>query len=212
MRRIYLYDFHERMWHWVQALVILLLLGTGLQIHASGDLRLISFESAVKIHTILGIALGVNALLGLLYHVFSGAIRQFLPEPKGFFDLAMRQTSYYLSGIFRGDPHPIVKRRNRKLNPLQQIAYLLLLNVLLPLQLVTGLAMWIAWVWPGITAAAGGLAFLAPLHSFGAWLFGAFVLIHIYLGTTGTTTTSNFKAMVTGWEDMEAPARGRQEK
>ncbi len=203
MQRVYLYDFHERMWHWVQALGILLLLATGLVIHAPDSLRFLDFETAIEVHDILGIALGINALLGLLYNVFSGAIRNYLPEPRGFFALAMRQARYYGYGIFHGEKHPIQKRPGHKLNPLQQIAYLLLLNVLLPVQLLTGLLLWISWAWPSLTSAAGGLGVLAPLHSLGAWLFAAFLFLHLYLATTGTTATTNFKVMITGWEELE---------
>jgi thiosulfate reductase cytochrome b subunit len=49
----------------------------------------------------------------------------------------------------------------------------------------------------------GGLVFLAPLHAFGAWLFAAFLLMHVYLTTTGPTPLANIQAMVVGWEGME---------
>jgi thiosulfate reductase cytochrome b subunit len=49
----------------------------------------------------------------------------------------------------------------------------------------------------------GGLSLLAPLHNLGSWLFLTFVVVHVYLTTTGHTVTSNLKAMATGW-DVEA--------
>jgi thiosulfate reductase cytochrome b subunit len=49
----------------------------------------------------------------------------------------------------------------------------------------------------------GGLVFLAPLHAFGAWLFAAFLLLHVYLTTTGPTPLANIQAMVVGWERMD---------
>jgi thiosulfate reductase cytochrome b subunit len=49
----------------------------------------------------------------------------------------------------------------------------------------------------------GGLVFLAPLHAFGAWMFTAFLIMHVYLTTTGPTPLANVQAMVLGWEEME---------
>ncbi len=81
-------------------------------------------------------------------------------------------------------------RRNapdQKLNPLQQFTYLALLNVLFPLQIVTGLLIWAVGHWPSLGAGLGGLSILAPLHNLGAWLFLTFFVLHVYLVTTGRT-------------------------
>ena len=59
-------------------------------------------------------------------------------------------------------------------------------------------------------AALGGLPLLAPLHTFLAWAFAAFIVMHIYLTTTGETPLSGIKAMVTGWEDVEVHAGHNQ--
>ena len=45
---------------------------------------------------------------------------------------AIEQAMYYMRGIFRGDEHPTEKTRERKMNPLQQVTYLAILNILLP--------------------------------------------------------------------------------
>ena len=44
---------------------------------------------------------------------------------------------------------------------------------------------------------------IALLHTFGAFLLVAFVIAHVYLITTGSTVTSNLKAMITGFEELE---------
>lgn len=49
-----------------------------------------------------------------------------------------------------------------------------------------------------------GLATIAIVHTAGAFLLVAFVIAHVYLITTGQTVTSNLKAMLTGYEDVEA--------
>jgi len=142
----------------------------------------------------------------LFYHLVSGEIRQFIPRPYGFFDQAIRQARYYLVGIFRHEPHPFAKAPERKLNPLQQITYLALLNILLPLQIATGMLMWGAERWPMVDEVLGGLGTLGPIHAAGAWLFSAFLVAHIYLTTTGHSPLSNIRAMLTGWENIDEAA------
>jgi thiosulfate reductase cytochrome b subunit len=200
--RVYMYGVYERLWHWVQTAVILGLLFTGLIIHKPDKFGLFSFNYVVQVHNILALILLVNAALSLFYHLASGEIRQYLPHPRGFIDQAAEQAIYYLRGIFRGDPHPFEKTPDRKLNPLQQITYFGLLNVLLPLQILTGILMWGAQRWPDIAARTGGLPFLAPFHTLIAWMLAAFIVMHVYLTTTGHTPTAAIKGMMVGYDEV----------
>jgi len=63
--------------------------------------------------------------------------------------------------------------------------------------------MWGVQRWPQLAEGAGGLPFLAPLHTLVAWLFAAFVVLHVYLTTTGHAPLANIKAMVVGWDEVE---------
>lgn len=209
-QRYELYSPYERIWHWFQAGGILLLILTGAAIHAPDLLSIIPFQTAVTAHNVLGLILVLNAFLGLFYYVTTGTIRQYLPEPHDFISLSFQQAMYYLRGMFRGESHPLVKVPHHRLNPLQQVTYLVILNVLLPLQVVTGLLMMGAQQWPAAVTSVGGLASLAMIHTLGAWLFGTFMVMHIYLTTTGYTPLSNLKAMVLGYEDV--PGTAHEEK
>ena len=202
MKQVYFYKLYERLWHWLQALVILSLMATGLEIHFP-SLRLLGFANAISIHNVLGFVLIGNAFLALFYHLTTGEIRQFLPQPKDFATQAAQQAVYYLRGMFRNQPHPFERSPLAKLNPLQQITYLVILNVLLPLQVLSGLTMWGAQRWPGAVDAVGGLPVLAKGHSLVAWLFAAFLIGHIYLTTTGSTPLSHIRAMIVGWDRIE---------
>jgi thiosulfate reductase cytochrome b subunit len=202
MKQVYFYKLYERFWHWLQALVILGLLATGLTIHFPG-FGLLGFASAVSIHNVLGFILAGNAFLALFYHLTTGEIRQFLPQPRDFMTQAVQQATYYLRGMFHNQPHPFERSPLAKLNPLQQITYLVILNILLPLQVLSGLAMWGAQRWPGMVDAMGGLPILAAVHTLVAWLFAAFLIGHIYLTTTGSTPLSHIRAMIVGWDRIE---------
>lgn len=205
-KRVYMYQAYERFWHWLQTFTIILLLFTGLIIHRPDLFGIFSFRGVVLVHNLLAAILVVNAGLSLFWHVVGGEIRQYIPRPYGFFDQAILQTKYYLRGIFRDEEHPFEKTRDRHLNPLQQITYFGILNVLLPLQILTGALMWGVQQWPQFAAALGGLPLLAPFHALVAWLFAAFIVAHVYLTTTGHKPLSGIEAMVTGWEVVDAHA------
>ncbi|MFN8598067.1 MAG: cytochrome b/b6 domain-containing protein [Anaerolineae bacterium] len=200
---VYMYAGYERFWHWLQTVSIILLLFTGLIIHRPDIFGVFAFRGVVTLHNILAVILIFNAALSLFWHVTNGEIRQYIPRPIGFFDDAIVQAKYYLRGIFKGEAHPFEKRRDKKMNPLQQATYFGLLNVLLPLQIVTGALMWGAQQWPQLANMLGGLPVLAPFHSLVAWLLAAFIVGHVYLTTTGATPLEAMRGMVTGWEDIE---------
>lgn len=202
-QRIYLYTAYERLWHWLMGLSILALMVTGLQIHFLGTWKLIALPKAVAIHNFFAVVLTVNAFLSLFYHLATSAIRQFLPPGRDLIDKVAVQARYYTQGIFLGQPHPSPKTPERKLNPLQQITYLVLLNALFPIQVVTGVLIWGASRWPHLAKATGGLTLVAPMHSLCAWFFLAFVLLHVYLTTTGHTVFSSISAMIDGYEEID---------
>jgi thiosulfate reductase cytochrome b subunit/cytochrome c2 len=203
VEEVYMYDAYERFWHWLQTITIFLLLLTGLIIHRPDIFGAFSFPYVVTVHNVLAAILVVNAALSLFWHLVSGEIRQFIPRPYGFFDDAIVQAKYYLQGIFKGNEHPFEKTKKKKLNPLQQVTYFGLLNVLLPLQIITGALMWGVQQWPQVSGLLGGLPVLAPFHSLVAWLFASFIVAHVYLTTTGVTVFEDIRAMVTGWEKVE---------
>lgn len=199
----HVYGVHERIWHWVQATTALVLLATGAALHAPGGVRVVSLDFAARVHEAAGAFLILNAALGLFYYLTSGAIREYLPgPPRDFFTLAVAQARFYLVGIFRGEPHPV--ERGRRLNALQRITYLAILNLLLPTLVVTGALLWARERVPALA----GLPTrpLLIVHLLGAWLLAAFVVAHLYLTTTGRTPLANLRAMVFGRDDEEEQA------
>ncbi len=203
LRKVYMYGVYERLWHWLQTFVIVALLFTGLIIHKPDIFRIFSFRYVVLVHNILAAILVINAGLSLFYHLASGEIKQFIPRPYGFFDQAISQALFYARGIFSNAEHPFEKTPEKKLNPLQQATYFAILNILLPLQILTGILMWGAQRWPNIAMAMGGLPLLGPFHTLIAWLFASFIVGHVYLTTTGPIPLASIKAMMVGWDDVE---------
>ena len=207
-QRVYMYKVYERLWHWLQTTAIVLLLFSGLVIHKPDTFGIFTFTGVVIVHNALALLLAINAGLSLFYHLASGEIKQYIPRPRGFFDQMISQAQFYLEGIFKGDEHPFEKTVHKKLNPLQQMTYFGILNILLPLQGLTGILIWGAQSWPNIAESLGGLPFLAPVHTLVAWVFASFIVAHVYLTTTGYTPTAGIQAMMMGWEVIEVPKSG----
>ena len=203
MEKVYLYTLYERLWHWLMAMSIILLIVTGLKIHLPAVFNFMGFKNAVFVHNFIAAVLVINAIFGAFYHFSTGNIKQFLPPGQTLIQDTIAQIKYYIFGIFMGAPHPILKTKKRKMNPLQQFTYLGLLNVLFPLQMLTGMAIWASSQWPELANTFGGLAWLGPLHNLGSWLFISFIIVHVYLTSTGHTVFSNVAAMFDGYEEIE---------
>jgi len=204
-RWAYLYTGAERFWHWLQMVSIVGLLLTGLVIHNPDKFGNFAFQGMVFVHTVLGWIFGINFLFALYYHLTTGYIKQYLPRPRGLRDRILLQIKFYGQGIFRGEPHPFKKTFSDKLNPMQRMAYFILLFVMLPLQMITGGWLWVVRVWPQAATWLGDMTMtrVATLHTLVAWMIGVFVVIHVYLTTTGHTFWSYISAMITGWEEVE---------
>ena len=202
----YVFGRYERLWHWTMALSGIVLIATGLEVHGTGKWNVMDLTTSVAIHNAFAVVLIVNAFLALFYHLTTAAIRNFIPHPKGFLANAFEHMTYQARGIFYGESHPR-NAAGQKLNPLQQVTYLALLNVLFPLQIVTGALIWAVGKWPAVANAVGGLHYVAPIHNLGAWMFLTFFVLHVYLVSTGRTPTDHLKSMITGYQhvDQDAP-------
>ena len=45
-----------------------------------------------------------------------------------------------------------------------------------------------------------------------AWLFGSFIVLHMYLTTTGEKPLDGVIAMINGWDEVEVPKRRRSKQ
>jgi thiosulfate reductase cytochrome b subunit len=206
--RIYIYSRFERLWHWLQAAIICGLVVTGLEIH--GMATLLGFEQAVAAHDFLGMAWLVTFLFFAFWLLTTGEWKQYIPTTRRMFAV-MR---HYAFGILKGEPHPFTPRPERKHNPLQRLTYLALATVLLPFQMITGLAYHTYDLWNGWQTrllAAPSLEVLAVLHVLGALAIAMFLVVHVYMTTTGHRVTSHLEAMCTGWERVGPCVNDEQE-
>jgi len=195
-KKVYLYKKFERFWHWAQSLLIFFLVLTGYEIH--GTTSFIGYEQAVVWHNNAAWAFIVLIIFTIFWHITTDEWKNYIPTKKKF----KAQVRYYLTGIFNNAPHPTKKRTLSKLNPLQRLVYFGLKIILIPIMVITGL-MYMFFHYPVQGIELESLEYVAIVHTLGAYLLLSFIIIHLYLITTGRTLTSNLKAMVTGWEDMD---------
>ncbi len=194
MGRVYIFTRFERLWHWIQAVLIIGMLITGFEIH--GSYHLLGFEQAHRVHTTAVWAFIGLWVFAMFWYLTTGEWRQYIPTMKNI-DKIVR---FYSVGIFKGEPHPFKPTRERKHNPMQAQTYLGVTVVVTPLIWLSGLA----YLFYNELGAAGfrvDLGTIATVHTVGAFLMLAFLIGHVYLGTTGHTPMAHFRAMVTGWDD-----------
>lgn len=213
MKKLYLYPLWLRTWHWTNALLYLFLIVTGISMHYAGAEKwLVPFEKARLIHNTSGIFLALMYLFFLLGNLFFGNGKYYLIKMKGLPERLIKQTRYYLYGIFKGEPHPYHASEKLKFNPLQQITYVAIMYLLMPLLVVSGLMLIFPETAPSNIFGVGGVWPVAILHTVVAYFLTLFMFGHIYLGTTGSTISSNFKSMISGWETVDEQPETKREK
>ncbi|MFP4475757.1 MAG: cytochrome b/b6 domain-containing protein [Desulfatibacillaceae bacterium] len=197
MERVYMYTRFERFWHWFQAILILGLLLTGFEVH--GTYTLLGFEDAVTWHNHIAWTWLILYIFIIFWQATTGQWKQYVPTTKKLLSVAW----YYMHGIFKREPHPVPKSVRIKHNPLQRLTYLGIAVVLIPVQMITGILYyfynsWAAW---GL-AESVSLGVVSFIHTACAFAILIFLVVHVYMTTTGHSLTSHFKAMCTGWDEV----------
>jgi thiosulfate reductase cytochrome b subunit len=199
-KAVLIYKSFERFWHWMQALLIFFLAATGFEIH--GTYTFFGYENAVTYHNIAAYSFMVLIVFAVFWHFTTGEWRQYIPT----FENIKAQLDYYLFGIFKNAHHPTKKTVLSKLNPLQKLTYFGLKILVIPVMVVSGL-LYMFYRYPLNqeiqSINIGSLDLIGVIHTAGAFMLIAFLVTHLYLITTGTTVTSNLKAMLTGYEELE---------
>jgi len=199
LKKIYVFKIFERIWHWSQAALIIFLLLTGFEVH--GSYGNFGFEKAVNYHTIAAWSLVGLWLFAIFWHFTTGEWKQYIPTLRKVDAMA----KYYLFGIFVNAPHPFRLTVLKKHNPLQRLAYLGVMLFIGPLIWFTGwfyifYDKWLAWGWDTYLT----LEWVVFFHTMAAFMMLLFLIAHVYLTTTGHTPLAHIKAMITGWEEVEA--------
>jgi thiosulfate reductase cytochrome b subunit len=197
LHRVKIFSLFERFWHWSQMLLIVVLLITGFGLH--GFHGLLSFETAVTLHTGAALALLVVWAFGTFWLFTTRNWRHFIPTASGMWNVLR----YYSFGIFKGERHPYRKAYWRKHNPLQALAYTMLKLVLFPAIWISGLIYLFYFAWRDLPNAPAWLESVALVHTGAAFAILTFVFIHVYMLTTGHSFRDHVMPMITGFDEVD---------
>lgn len=99
--KVYLYSKAVRLWHWSNALLFVLLLGSGLINHFS-LVGASVMKSLLTVHEICGFLLLACWLGFVLINMLGGNGHHYIIRREGWIGRAMKQTRFYLFGIMQG--------------------------------------------------------------------------------------------------------------
>lgn len=209
----FFYPVWLRIWHWTNAFFFFVLIATGVSMHFSSlQHPVIPFETARFFHNTAGILLSINYLYFVIANFISGNYKQYIPVWKNLIARLYVQARYYLYDMFRGKDHPFRISHKRKFNPLQQLAYVLVMYYMMPLAIISGLMLFFPEAAPEQVLGAGGIWPIAVFHITLSYLLTFFMFVHVYLATHGETLTENFHGMITGYHVGEIDKEHGHEK
>jgi thiosulfate reductase cytochrome b subunit len=196
---LYLYPLWLRLWHWINALLFLTLIVTGVSMHYSDAGWLLPFETAMPVHNASGILLTLSWIGFVIGNLKTDNGRHYRIYWKTLPRELWQQSRYYAYGIFVNEPHPFHVSSGRKLNALQTLSYIGVMYALMPLLILSGWGFLLSALLPETLFGIGSIWVVAMLHLASSWLLAVFLLVHLYIITTGETVLINLKAMLSGW-------------
>ena len=205
-KKIYLQPTPVRIWHWLNALGIVTLCITAVQIRFPEHVSIFgSYRSAILLHNTAGLVVAVSFSLWFFYYVFVArtVARLYIPNKEDLQHGLVRQAKFYLLTYFLGWENPHHATPQDKFNPMQKSAYLAIMFVLVPMVSLTGIMLTNVAFLRDFVVMAGGLKILMNIHFLLACSLCAFLFTHVYLATLGHTFFAYFKPMWTGWEEEE---------
>ena len=196
--KLYLYPKWVRIWHWLNAILFLVLILTGISMQYATFIR---FDISVKLHNISGVAITVLYFVFLIGNWVTENGKYYKTDKEDWKEKGKRQLQYYTKGIFKNEESPYTIDKNNKFNPLQKVTYVLVMYVGMPLIIITGWAL----IFPEATIdrvfGTSGLILTDQFHIIIGFLLSIFMIMHIYLATLSKKPGANFRAMATGWHE-----------
>lgn len=198
MKKVFLHPIPIRIWHWINAGLVFFLIITGVQLRFP-KVSLFQYNQAVFLHRIFGYVLVGSFLYWFFYYLITGGFKKHymfsMRDKKGM----MNQASFYIFSMFKGAGSPFTPSAHERFNPLQKIAYLSLMLILMPIILITGVLFSDIVYFLNIVNFIGGVRVLDAIHVATGYAFLLYLIIHLYMATLGYRVVSHIKAMITGY-------------
>jgi thiosulfate reductase cytochrome b subunit len=200
--KMYLYPKWLRVWHVLNAIIFLILIITGLSMQYTGKENatfIVGFSKAVKWHNFAAFVLIINYIIFVTGNILTKNGRYYKISKRNFLSDLLLQLKYYSWGMFNGEKHPFPVTEERKFNPLQKLTYVLAMYVALPLIIISGIGLLLPEITIDRFFGVSGLILTDILHITMGFCLTLFLIIHIYTCTLGTTPTSLFRGIITGY-------------
>jgi thiosulfate reductase cytochrome b subunit len=205
-KMVYLQPIPIRIWHWFNAVGIITLIVSGAQIRFPEVITILgSYRTAIWTHNISGIIVAVSFAFWLVYYkmVRNTLDKLYIPNEEDLKHGILRQLVFYCFWYFVGRPSPFHPSPEVKFNPMQKAAYLVVMFLIVPLVILTGILLMNVTPLRVLVLMTGGIKILDALHFLSACCVFAFLFTHVYLATLGSTPLAYIKPMIFGWEEVE---------
>ena len=203
---MYLYPKWIRAWHFINALMFLILIVTGISMQytdTESSSYMVGFAKAVKWHNFTALVLTANYVIFVLGNAFTKNGRYYRLKRENFRDDLMKQMRYYSYGMFKGEKHPFPVTMERKFNPLQKFSYVMAMYVGMPLLIISGIVLLFPEIALDNVFGISGLVLNDVIHIIAGYFLSVFMVIHIYTCTLGAKPSSLFWGMISGYHRSE---------
>jgi thiosulfate reductase cytochrome b subunit len=201
MKKIYLHPLPLRIWHWVNASMVILLIVTGIELRIPGIAALPANHTALLVHKYAGWAMTISCVFWLVYSLINGNLSRHYVFRRRDFKGTFRQVKFYLFSIFRGEENPFQPTPDEKFNSLQKLAYGAIMSVFTAVLVVTGVLFSDIVFFRKYILILNVMKVLVAIHVIGAYVFLLYLVVHIYMSTLGLKASSHIKAMIVGYEE-----------
>jgi thiosulfate reductase cytochrome b subunit len=202
MKYIYLHPLPNRIWHWINAILVLVLTVTGLQLRFP-EVVILKYGQAILLHKAVGFATAGSFMYWLTYCLFAGGLkRDYAIRARDLLGM-FKQMHFYVFLFFKGSEDPFTPSGAGRFNPLQKLAYLSVMLFLTPIIIVTGILLGNILYFIKAIELMGGLRIVDALHVATGYLFVLYIIVHLYMTTLGYRVLSHVKAMITGYGEEE---------
>jgi thiosulfate reductase cytochrome b subunit len=203
---MYLYPKWIRIWHFINIIMFLILIVTGLSMQYTDKENasyVVGFAKAVRIHNFAAMVLVLNYILFVTGNLLTNNGKYYRINRKEFLSNLGKQFKYYSVGMFKGEKHPFPVTEERKFNPLQKLTYVLAMFVAFPLLIISGIGLLLPEITITTFFGISGLILTDILHITMGFFLSIFMVIHIYTCTLGARPTSLFWGMISGYHREE---------
>ncbi|MFH0843787.1 MAG: cytochrome b/b6 domain-containing protein [Bacteroidota bacterium] len=201
-----LYPLWIRIWHFLNALLIIILILTGVLMQFTGTdskLLIALFPGSARLHDVCAIILTISYMAFVAGNIISDNGKHYKLKRKDIIPGSAIQLKYFTWGMFRRAKIPFPVTEDNKFNPLEKITYLLVMYAALPLLIMSGIIMLFPDMEIIISMGKGFYVFSDILHIVTGFVISMFLVIHIYTCTITSKPGSIFRSIISGYREPE---------